>query len=150
MRKLVVPTDKTARFVKHETKSQNVYKSKLSNIETRGAFKEGVKDIFTSKLSTSTATNLETNHNALIDIIKDASVEIFPKRSKTKKTKQNAWRNDPILLELIRICHVELRKTTKQQHYSTADTDTLYWTGKYQKSIPVPVVWSVQHSVDSI
>ena len=38
MTELVVPTDKTARFVKHKTKSQNVDKSKLSNIETRRAF----------------------------------------------------------------------------------------------------------------
>ena len=87
MTELVVPTDKTARFVKHKTKSLDVDKSKLSNIETRGAFKERVKDIFTTKLSTSSATNLETNQQALIDTIKDASAEILPKQRKTKKTK---------------------------------------------------------------
>ena len=86
MTELVVPTDKTARFVKHKTKSQNLDKSKLSNIETRGAFKERVKDIFTLKLSTSSATNLETNHNILIDTIKEASTDILPKQRKTKKT----------------------------------------------------------------
>ena len=84
MTELVVPTDKTARFVKHKTKSQNVDKSKLSNIETRRAFKERVRDIFTSKLPTSGTTNLETNHNALIDTIKGASAEILPKQRKTK------------------------------------------------------------------
>ena len=100
MTELVIPTDKTARFVKHKTKSQNVDKSKLSNIETRRAFKERVRDIFTSKLSTSSATNLEINHNALIDTIKDASAEILPNQRKTKKPK-NAWSDDPILLELL-------------------------------------------------
>ena len=111
---LFISTDKTARFVKHKTKSQNVDKSKLSNIETRGAFKERVKYNFTSKLSTSSATNLETIHNALIDTIKDASAEILPKQRKTKKTK-NAWSDDPILLELIRIRNAELRKTPTDQ-----------------------------------
>ena len=114
MTELAVPTDKTARFVKQKTKSQNVDKSKLSNLETRRAFKERVRDIFTSKLSTSSTTNLETNHNALIDTIKYASAEILPKQRKTKKTK-DAWSEDPILLELIRIRNAELRKTPTVQ-----------------------------------
>ena len=119
----VVPTDKTARFVKHKTKSQNVDKSKLSNIETRGAFKERVKDIFTLKLSTSSATNLETNHNILIDTIKEASTDILPKQRKTKKTK-NSWSDDPILLELIRIRNVELKKSpTGQTTLQNANKD---------------------------
>lgn len=87
MTQLVVPTDKTARFIKHKTKSQNVVKSKQSNTETRGAFKERDKDIFIPKLSTSSATILETNHNSLIDSIKDASQEILPKQRAPKKTK---------------------------------------------------------------
>ena len=76
---LIIPTDTTARFVKHKTKSQNVDKSKLWNIETRGALEERVKDICTLKLSTSNATNLETINNALIDTVKEAGADILPK-----------------------------------------------------------------------
>ena len=84
---LIVPTDKTARFVKHKTKNQSVDKSKLANIETRRAFKERVKDICTLKLSTGNATNLETKNNALIDTVKEAGADILPKQRKTKKRK---------------------------------------------------------------
>ena len=108
MTEMVVPTDKTARFVKHKTKSQNVDKSKLLNIETRRTFKERVKDICTLKLSTSSATNVETNHNALID------TDILLKQRKTKKT-QNSSSDEPILLELIGIRNTELRKAPKDQ-----------------------------------
>ena len=87
MTELIVPTDKTTRFVKHNTKSQRVDKSKLSNIETRRAFKERVKATCTLKLSTSNATNLETKHNPVIDTVKEASADILPKQRKTKKTK---------------------------------------------------------------
>ena len=107
---LIVPTDKTARFVKHNTKSQSVDKSKLSNIETRRAFKERIKDICTLKVSIGNATNLETKNNALIDTVKEAGADILPKQRKPKKTK-NSWSDNPILLELIRIRNTELRKT---------------------------------------
>ena len=75
MTEIVVCTDKTARFVMYKTIIQNVYKSILSNIETRGAFKERVKHIFTLKLPTSSVTNLETSHNILIGTIKEASTD---------------------------------------------------------------------------
>ena len=59
-------------------------------------------------------TNLETNHNALIDTIKDTSAEILPKQRKTKKIK-STWSGDPILLELIKVRNSELRKPPTDQ-----------------------------------
>ena len=61
------------------------WKNEAKTVPYNSAIKimeQTVKDIYISKLSRSSATNLQTNHNALKDKIKDASVEIQPKQSK--------------------------------------------------------------------